>query len=96
MSLLQDYSISKTGKGTFQLNFTTAQDTEVSYSYDSKTNINSIALTAGKNSETKFSKDFKSVNAKLQISFRQNGASKRTLGGDPDVIIEDGMVDSKP
>jgi len=81
MGLLVTYDVDKTGNGTFKLNFTTVANTEVSYSYDSRKNINNITLTAGTNTETNFTKTYNTVNDRLEIRFQP--------GGKPTIIIND-------
>jgi len=82
MGLLVTYDINKTGNGTFKLTFTTVANTEVSYSYDSRKNINSVTLTAGTNTETNFSKIYNTVNDRLEIRFQPNGKPTITINDD--------------
>lgn len=89
MGNLLTYSVAKSTSGDFKLNFTTKVNTLVAYSYDSRNNINIVTLTDGTNAVTSFEQEYSLTNNKLQISFRQPGGGSGTLGGDPDIIIED-------
>lgn len=88
MANLLTYSIAKSTNGDFKLKFTTKVNTLVAYSYDSRNNINIVTLTNGTNTTTSFEQVYNLTNNKLQISFRQPGGGSGTLGGDPDIIIE--------
>ena len=92
MGQLVTYGVTKTASNTFELSFEVTQGTEVAYAYDKLTNINTITLTTGLGRDTKLTKTYTSKNGVLNLSFRQenSGALKRTLGGDPDIIIDDG------
>lgn len=92
MGQLVNYGVKKTASKTFELSFEVTLGTEVAYAYDKTTNINTITLTTGSGKDAKLTNTYKSTNGVLNLSFRQDnsGALRRTLGGDPDIIIEDG------
>lgn len=98
MVLLLEYAIDKKKDSNYRLKFTTVDNTIVSYSYDSSTNINYVTLSTEQNTKTKFTKEFSSTDGKLQISFIQNGSSSSRTAltpptGKPVIIIDDGEGD---
>ena len=90
MGQLKTYSISKKADKSFDLNFETEVNTEVSFNFDATTKVNSITLKSGKPSPiTSFSKNYTSDKGVLKIKFIQNDGTKLLGPGDPDIDITD-------